>query len=263
MRKYRISTRKEFVIVISHLHSDHFLGLPGILASFQLLDRKEKLVIIGPNGIDSLVHNLIKINYIQPTYPIEIIPLKPGDKYKGNGYVLETYKAIHDGRAMSFIWKENSRPGKMSDDKIDKLGIPRGPLLGKLQRGEDIEVDGKIIHPSDVMGPSRRGRVVAYTGDSAPNPAFIKKIPFPCDLLVHEGTYPSSQLERALETKHSTMEQAVNMGKMAKVNLLYITHISQRFTKEEFANESKLIENIYPGTKIAKNGMRVIIPLIV
>ncbi len=261
LRKYRVSTRKEFVIVISHFHSDHFLGLSGLLASFQLLGREEKVIIVGPEGIDELVHSLLNANYVHLDYELEILSIEPGDRLFRPGYSLHAIKAIHEARALSIIFEEDGRPGKISYTKIEELGIPSGPLIGQLQKGKSIEIDDRTIHPDEVMGPKRRGRVVAYSGDTRPNLNFIHNIPKPCDLLIHEGTYPSMMIELAEERSHSTIKEAAEMALESQANMVIVTHISSRFTSQEFNDEVKLIKSMYEHIEVAKPGMQYIIHL--
>jgi ribonuclease Z len=261
LRKYRVSTRKEFVIVISHFHSDHFLGLSGLLASFQLLGRQERVVIIGPEGIDELVQSLLEANYVRLEYELEILSIKPREKLLRPGYTLSAVKAIHEARALSFIFEEDGRPGKIIDAKIEEFKIPNGPLIGQLQKGNSIKIDNRIIKPDEVMGPKRRGRVLAYSGDTRPNLDFIKEIPKPCDLLIHEGTYPSLMIELAEERKHSTIKEAAEMAIASQVDMMMVTHISSRFTSQEFRDEVKQIKSMYEKIEIAKPGLQFIIPL--
>ncbi|MFV2014321.1 MAG: MBL fold metallo-hydrolase, partial [Candidatus Heimdallarchaeota archaeon] len=122
IRKYRISTRKEIVICVSHLHSDHFLGLPGLLASFQLLNRQDPINIIGPIGTSTLVKNLMISNFIKVEYDIQIYELNDSDQFHGHGYVIDAVSARHEANALSFIWREDTRPGKVNISKINKLG---------------------------------------------------------------------------------------------------------------------------------------------
>lgn len=261
LRKYRVSTRKEFVIVISHFHSDHFLGLSGLLASFQLLGRQEKVIIVGPEGIAELVYSLLDANYVRLDYELEIMSIEPGERLFWPGYSLLAVKAIHEAKALSIIFEEDGRPGKISDTRIDELQIPSGPLIGQLQKGNSIMVGERVIKPEEVMGPKRRGRVIAYSGDTRPNLDFIHQIPKPCDLLVHEGTYPSLMIEIAEERKHSTIKEAAEMAIESQVDMMMVTHISSRFTSQEFRDEVKMIKSMYEHIEIARPGMQYIIQL--
>ncbi len=164
LRKYQISIRKEFVIWISHLHSDHFLGVPGLIASLELLDRKEDIHIIGPYGVKNTIAKLLEANFVSTTFNVVYTELKTNDEFMGNGYTLETIKALHDGNAMSLFIKENDVKGKINLEKMEKLGLEPGPEISKLQLGEKIMVNGKVIMPSDVIDNKRRGRRIFYSG---------------------------------------------------------------------------------------------------
>lgn len=258
LRKYQISTRKEIVIVISHLHSDHFLGLPGMLSSFQLLGREDKITIIGPKLIERTVRALIQANFVYFEYPLEIIELTGGDEFRGGGYTIKAIDAEHEGKALSFIWVEDSYPGRVDIEKIKSFGIPSGPLIGDLQKGLDVEYEGKLIKSSDVVGKTRSGRVIVYSGDTAYNERLITSIPANCNLLIHEGTYPGDLQELANERKHSTVIDAANIAKNAKVDFLIITHISPRILDLNYhLGQAK---KIFPNVRFAKEGETFVIP---
>ncbi|MCE7737685.1 MAG: ribonuclease Z [Candidatus Heimdallarchaeota archaeon] len=259
LRKFRIRTRKEIVISLSHLHSDHFLGLPGLLASFQLLNREDPIHIVGPTGTSLLVNNLMIANFIKVEYEIKIHELNDSDQFRGKGYVIKAVSAKHEARALSFIWQEDDRPGKVNIEKIKQLGIPSGPLVGQLQKGKKIEWKNQTIDPDTVIGARRRGRIIAYSGDTAPNTDFESKLD-PCDLLIHEATYPDGMEELAEERGHSTISQAVNIAKNANVNLVILTHFSPRITEWDEEIE-KAISN-YEPVMFAYEGLKVIVPLI-
>ncbi|OLS26491.1 MAG: Ribonuclease Z [Candidatus Heimdallarchaeota archaeon LC_2] len=259
LRKYRISTRKEIVICLSHLHSDHFLGLPGLLASFQLLNREEKIHIIGPKGTSILINNLIIANFIKVEYEIIIHELIPDQSYEGRGYSITCVKALHEAGGLSFIWKEVDRPGKVDIEKLNALGIPSGPLIGALQNGKSITWKNEIIKPDEYIGKSRRGRIIAYSGDTAPNEEFEKSI-VPCDVLIHEATYPDGMDDLAIERSHTTITQAAHIAKRTKVGLLVLTHFSPRIL--DWENEYEKATNIFKSIKFAKEGLVINIPYV-
>ncbi len=258
LRKFKISTRNEFVICISHLHSDHFLGLPGLLSSFQLQGRNNEIIIIGPVGMKDLVSGLLKANYILIEYPLKILEYNPGEKFNSKGYRIHIFKAKHEGNAISFLWQEDERPGTIDVNKLQEMGIPIGPLIGKLQGGQSIKVRGKQIFPSDVLGKSKKGRTVAYSGDTLPNENFIQNLPSNCDVLVHEGTYPSEMSKLGEERGHSTLLDAAKMANLAKTNTLVITHLSPRIINIE--DELQEIKKVFPNTIIGYDGLKVIVP---
>lgn len=261
-REYKISSRKEFIIAISHLHADHLLGVPGLISSFQLLGRNDKITILGPKGLNRILNMMFAATFVRPDFELDIIELNPNDTFIGRNYRIIAKKAIHEGRALSYIWIENSRPGKVDTNKLKELGIPKGPLIGELQRGKNIEINGKVITSDMVLGKSRRGRVIVYTGDTSPNPTLMNELPDIVDLLVHEGTYPSDMNEEAEERGHSTWQQAAELASTTGTKMLILTHLSPRFTKEVSTKEEKLVKEIFPDTIIAYNGLRYVISLI-
>jgi len=227
LRKYGISTRKEMVIWISHLHSDHFLGLPGLLSSFELLGRQEPITIVGPQGLAQTVQNLVIANYVRCTFELKVVELEPKQIFEGNGYTLHTIKARHQANALSVEWRENSFPGKVDIKKLESLDLEPGPYIGKLQDGETVEIEGQTVTPDMIIGPIRRGRSVVYSGDTAFNEDLAKSFQH-IDVLVHEGTYPSDREELAAERQHTTIRQAARIAELMKPSILLITHISPR-----------------------------------
>jgi len=258
VRKLKVPLRKDLVICISHLHSDHFLGLPGLFASLQLLNREKEVTIVGPRGINELITNLLLINFVKVSYPLRFVELESNSHYRAKGYKLHAIAAIHEARALSFTFRENERLGSVDIAKAKQLGVPTGPLLGKLQNNETITVDGKEIQPTQIIGPAKRGRVIAYSGDTAINPIFLESFKV-CDLLVHEATYPSDMGELAAERGHTTIRQITDLFPKLNISQLVLTHFSQRFNEYEvefttYAIPDKII--------IAQEGMKIVIPLI-
>jgi ribonuclease Z len=249
------------VICISHLHSDHFLGLPGLLASFQLLGRKEKITIVGPEGIDLTVRNLIIANFIRVDYEIEIFQLlektDPITSFLGKGYTITAVSAIHEANALSYFWLEDSIQGKIISEKVEELNIPVGPVIGKLQAGESLTIDGREISPQDIIGPERRGRCLIYSGDTAINDNLYDE-KLVCDILIHEATYPSDMAELAEERAHSTILQVATFAKKLQPKKLVMTHFSPRI--KDFEAELLIAQQMFEKTLFAEKGMVIIIP---
>ncbi|MHA2501602.1 MAG: ribonuclease Z [Candidatus Kariarchaeaceae archaeon] len=257
MRRYGISTRKELVICISHLHSDHFLGLPGLLASLQLLGRESKIYIIGPEGIEITVKNLMIANFVRVSYEIEIITVQPNEIFEGDGYTIRGLKALHEANALTFVWNESKIRGKVSEEKLKEYGIPPGPHISDLLKGKSIKLNNQEIHPAMVIGPQRRGRCIVYSGDTAVNYQIVEEIE-ECDLLIHEATYPSDLIALAEERSHSTVRQAAEFAQTLKPTQLVLTHFSPRI--ENMDAELKIAKAIFPNTSMAEQGMKVVVP---
>ena len=151
-----------------------------------------------------------------------------------DGYTVTAFAVSHGMPALGYVLEEDPRPGRFDRERAIELGVPPGPLFGKLQRGETIKVtkDGteRDVLPSDVMGASRPGRKVVYTGDTRPVPQTLAVHAKDADLLIHDATYDESEIKRAAEFYHATAHQAGEAAAAAGVRTLALTHISSRYT---------------------------------
>ena len=161
-------------IFITHFHGDHFLGLPGLVQSMSLNDRKTKLEIFGPEGTIELVQTIMALGYYTPSYPVVIQDMMPGDVLEFDEYKVKVAEADHAVPAIMYALEENPRPGKFDKPKALELGIPEGRFFSQLQQGKTIEHDGKTFTPDMVLGPPRPGRKIVYTGDTKPCPAIVE-----------------------------------------------------------------------------------------
>jgi len=153
---------------------------------------------------------------------------------------------------------EEERLGRFDVDVARALGVPDGPMFGRLHRGETIEVDGRTIGPDAVVGPSRPGRKVVYTGDTCPS----RKTGLAAtgaDLLIHDATFGAEEAQRAKDTLHSTARGAARVARDANVKRLVLTHISARYDDDPGALEREA-QSVFPETIVAKDGLVLEIP---
>ncbi len=216
-------------IFITHFHGDHFLGLPGLIQTMQLNDRDTPLHIYGPKGMEELTDHLLTLGYFRPSYEIISHDITNGDKVEFEDYSIHMLKVKHNVPTFSYCLEEHQRPGKFNKPKALELGIPEGPLFSKLQCGQTITLgNGKKITPDMILGPSRKGRKIVISGDTMPCEemiAFSKN----ADVLVHEATFDSELEDIAKEYGHTTAAQAAEIAKKAKVEKLFLVHISPRY----------------------------------
>jgi ribonuclease Z len=216
-------------IFITHFHGDHFLGLPGLIQTMQLNDRDTPLHIYGPKGMEELTDHLLTLGYFRPSYEIISHDITNGDKVEFKDYSIHMLKVKHNVPTYSYCLEEHQRPGKFNKPKALELGIPEGPLFSKLQCGQTITLgNGKHITPDMILGPSRKGRKIVISGDTMPCEemiAFSKN----ADVLVHEATFDSELEDIAKEYGHTTAAQAAEIAKKAKVEKLFLVHISPRY----------------------------------
>lgn len=246
-------------IFISHFHGDHFLGLPGLIQTMQLNDRKEPLTIYGPKGISRIVEIVKNLGYFRPSYEIVGKDVDEGDEIRFDGYSVRPFRVEHNVPALGYVLEEDMRPGKFNKKKALELGIPEGPLFGRLQRGESIKLkDGRVITPDMVLGPPRPGRKVVYTGDTKP---CNKVVEFArnADLLIHDATFLSDLEDVAIEYGHSTARQAAEIAKEANVDRLVLTHISPRYFDDRAIEEEA--KNIFENSIVARDFLKLEVKL--
>jgi ribonuclease Z len=218
-------------IYISHMHADHYLGTVGLLRTMSLQDREEPLSLYAPPGDEELLRKAVGFELDELTYPVEINPLAPGQSVPHSDYVITAFAASHPGGANGYALREQERPGRFFPERAQQLGVPEGPLFGKLQRGEVVVLDnGNEVRPQEVLGPPRPGRCLVYTGDTRPCDATVEAARG-CDLLIHEATFSDEEVERAGRTGHSTAAQAGEIARRSGARQLVLTHLSARYSE--------------------------------
>jgi ribonuclease Z len=228
-QKSNLSYMQVSKIFITHFHGDHFLGLPGLIQTMQLNDRDKPLYIYGPTGIIKLTQQLLSLGYFRPAYEVITQEIGDGEVIEFDDYAVRALSVKHNVPTLAYSLEENMRPGKFNKPKALELGIPEGPLFSKLQHGETITLkNGKEITPKMVLGPHRQGRKIVISGDTRP---YDKLIDFSknADVLVHDATFDSELEDIANEYGHATAYQAAEIAKKAKVERLFLTHISPRY----------------------------------
>jgi ribonuclease Z len=219
---------KDINLFITHLHADHFLGIPGLLFTLGMLGRESPLTIHGPQGLKEVVGMLLEACRVELPFEVYVNEISGGLVYRGRGFVVEAMAVDHSVEAYAYRLKENDRPGKMNVEYLESIGLERGPKWGLLQRGIPIEHKGQIIDPKDAVGPSRPGRAVVYTGDTRPTENVVN-FSRNADILIHDATFRSDLADKAAEDGHSTARQAAEIALKANVRDLYLFHISPRY----------------------------------
>ena len=223
-------------VFITHLHADHWLGLPGMLKSFALREREEPLVVYGPLGLADLM-GAMRIVYGRLPFELSIVELAPAQTVERDGYLIAAIPVAHGDRlCFGYALVEAQRPGEFDPRAAEELGVTPGRDFGRLQRGETV---GEVA-PEQVMGPAREGRKVVLSGDTAPCEA-LAIVAHQADLLVHEATFAEEEVGRARETLHSTARQAAELARDAEVRLLALTHISSRYAGGELRDEARAV----------------------
>jgi ribonuclease Z len=246
-------------IFITHFHADHTLGIPGLIQTMGFQGRSKPLHIYGPRFVREYCDILNTLGYLKPGFEVAAHELKHGDVVERKGYRIEAFRTFHSVPSLGYALREDKRPGRFNKPRALELGVPEGPLFGRLQRGEDVVVDGRLIRSSEVVGPPRPGRIVVYTGDTVPSPAFLPIIAG-ADLWISEATFADEAADKAAETLHSTAGDVAKLASLAGVQKLALTHISSRYAEDA----TPLLEDArrhFKETIIAEDYMEIEVPL--
>jgi len=224
-------------IYFTHFHADHFLGLPGLLKTYDLTERERPLTIYGPRGLRDLIQSLGRV-IGRVGYKLELVELEPGDAVPRNGAEVRCFPVEHSVRAIGYALVEAERPGRFDPEAAERLGVKEGPDFAALQRGEWVEGGAGPVEPGEVMGESRAGRTVVVTGDTAPCRATVEAARG-AELLVHDASFAEEEAQRAADTGHSTVGQAAAVAREAEVKLLALVHISSRYHVGQVLEEAE------------------------
>lgn len=228
------------LVLVTHVHADHVLGIPGMLKTFSLREREEPLTIYGPRGFAGVFRDLRSV-IGKLSYPVTVEEVVGGSRFERDGYALIAVETRHSVPSVGWKLTEHDRPGRFDLEEAARLGVPEGPLFGRLQRGETVELgDGTIVTPQMVLGEARTGRAILYTGDTAAC-AEVRDAATGVDLLVHEATFATEEVDRAHATGHSTALEAALTAAAADVGMLALTHVSNRYLGRELLDEARAI----------------------
>ena len=256
IQKYKVKLKKNFTILLTHFHPDHCQGILGLLSSLDLLGRKEQVTIIGPVGTIQFIKEYFRLFSLGVRYNIKVFEIEKSGRIDFGQYWIEWFPTEHFYPSYGFIFREKPQRGKFNEKKARELGIPEGRERTKLIRGETILVNGRLITPSEVVGPETPGISIAYTGDTKPSEIVANAVKN-VDILIHEGTFPSIDDNRYLKYRHSRIIDAAYIAKQADVKRLFITHISSRVT--DLDNELRKAKSVFENSELAFDGLEYII----
>ncbi len=252
--KSGLGWNKKMKMFVTHLHGDHCVGILGLLQTMSMQKRTETLEIFGPSGIDEFIAANIKILNFGLSFPVLITTVKEGKIFENEKFSMYACKANHSVTAFSYLFEEKDKPGRFNIEKAKELDIPEGELWNKLQNGNEITINEKVIKPEQVLGEKRPGKKIGISGDTMPTKE-LEKFFKECDYLVFDSTFLDEETQRAQDTCHSTAKQAAILGKNAKVKNLILTHFSARYKDE--VRHLKEAEEIHNSVTTARDLLEI------
>jgi ribonuclease Z len=246
-------------IFITHFHADHFLGLPGLLRTLGLQGRTEPMRLYGPRGAKRILGAAVSLGIERAPFEVEIHELQAGEAVQRAGYRIVAFPTEHGRHSLGYALVEDQRLGRFDPEKARALGVPEGPLWGRIHRGETVALpDGRLVGPAELVGPPRPGRKLVYSGDTRPCESVVQAAEG-ADLLMHEATFGDEERDRARETEHSTATEAAQVALAARVKRLVLHHLSARYS----ADAQTLLEQaraVFRQTVVARDGMTIDVP---
>ena len=245
-------------VFFTHMHADHFLGITGLLRTMGLQGREEAMRLWAPAGSAAILHAAVNLGVERVPFPVEVRELQPGERVTRDGYDIVAYRTQHGPSSLGYALVEAERLGRFNPDRARALGVPEGPLFGRLHRGESVTVEGRTISPADLVGEPRPGRRIVYSGDTRPC-SETAAMARDGDLLIHDATFTHDEADRARDTAHATAREAAELARSANVLRLALTHISARYADDARPLEREA-RHVFPAAIVAYDGLTIDVP---
>ncbi|MCU0566679.1 MAG: ribonuclease Z [Oculatellaceae cyanobacterium Prado106] len=241
-------------IFVTHMHGDHIYGLMGLLASCGLAGNPSRIDIYGPPKLEDYLKACSRYSQTHFSYPVKVHTVQPGVVFEDEEFTVSCLPLTHRVPAFGYRVAEKDRPGRFDVERATALGIPSGPLYGKLKRGEVITLeDGRKINGKDLCGETEIGRKFVYCTDTIYCESAVD-LAQDADVLVHEATFAHEDAELAYQRLHSTSTMAAQVALGAGVRQLVMTHFSPRYAPGNAIVLDDLLKEaraIFPNTIMA------------
>jgi ribonuclease Z len=263
LKKAKVGIKSLRVVAVSHLHGDHCLGLPGLLMMRAQVPDPGPLTILGPPGIERLVSNLRELLNFFINYSISFVEWHeagPEIPYEDELVRIQWGPVKHTTLCLGYRLEEHPRPGKFKPESALGLGIPPGPLWGKLQQGEEISLEnGVTVSPHQVVGPPRPGRRICYAVDTRPDD-FVHRLCQDVDVAFLDGMFLPEHAGEAEEKFHMTVGEAARIASVAGAQRAVLVHISPRYGEEDLDKLAAAAFQHFEKAEIGRDLKRYLVP---
>ena len=260
-RRLGLRWKKISHIFISHTHADHVTGLPGMLSLSAQVERSEPLHVYGPPRVRAYIEQSLRILDIYIDYEIVIHEtLDNGLLAAGDGYEVHSCRLRHSKPCLGYTLVEGDRPGEFHPERAAELGVPRGPLWGRLQGGAAVTLDdGRVVESEQVMGAPRPGRKFAFITDTA-MVSGLDRFVADADLMICEGMFSQDLRDSARDKKHLTAGQAGALARVAGVRRMGLIHYSPRYTERDLRQLLREARREFAGSFLTRDLQELSIP---
>ena len=249
-------------IFISHMHGDHIYGLPGLLSTLGLAGSAQTVTLYGPEGLDRYLSACQKYSHADFSQRVEVRTLRASGEtvFEDEEYAVDCRRLKHRVEAFGYRVTERDRAGSFDVERAERLGIPAGPLYGRLKRGERVRLpDGREFDGADFCGAPQRGRRIAYCTDTVYSEGAVE-LAREADLLIHEATFSAEDAPLAQQSMHSTASEAARVASEARARRLLLTHFSARYAPGNAVEPEDLLRQaraVFPHTELAHDFLTV------
>ena len=248
----KLNPLKVTKILISHWHGDHVLGLPGLMQTMATGEYSGTLEIYVPKGTGDNVHKMFDFFTMHGRLKYKVVEVLPGKFFDNGNFYLEAFRLEHSKGNLGYVFIEKDKR-KINLTYLKKFGLEKNKIIGDLQKGKDIEWEGKKIK-AKLATTFVKGRKVGFIMDTKYFSDLAKKVK-DCNVLICESSFCEDCKDQAKDKKHLTAKQAARIAKAAKVKELYLTHFSQRYKNvKRFENEAK---EVFSNVKVAKDFLKI------
>ncbi len=252
-----VGLNKRMAILVTHLHADHVLGLPGVLLRFSLLGRTRPLDIYGPRELLEFVRAGQATIHLGTTFESTVYAIEGGHTARLGELDMHAFEVVHRGFALGYELTHQRPTGRFIPDKAEDIGVPRGPLWRTLSSGMPVTLDdGRVIEPEAVTGPRPAAVKIVYSGDTRPCDA-LRTAAASADLLICEAMYASDHQDLAVERGHMTGVEAAQIALESHVKCLALTHLSPRYDLHRGSPVLDEAQAVFPNALLARDLMKL------
>ncbi|WP_294951645.1 ribonuclease Z [Sulfurovum sp.] len=245
----RLSVGKLSTIFITHLHGDHYYGLPGLLSTKTLDKALRPLTLYGPEGIRKFVQCALDTSFEHLGYKLKIVEFKAGETFVFDKCRIKVLPLVHSIESYAFYIRENDIGNRLDEAALRAEGMKPSVLYGELKKGRSVMFQGKKFHAKNFMLDPIPGRTLIIAGDNS-EPDILGNCLDALDLLVHECTY-TQKVYDTLKVKvlHTTAKILGETAQKRQVKNLIATHIAPRYNNKGTENTDLIYREIRENYK--------------